>query len=181
MADELSVLESVLTKTEALVSGVDSEQYLLRTPCHELDVEQLVDHVVGWAREFARRADGEASSEDASSYRCGEHPSAELQDAAQRLVAGLRAATQPAVPPGMLLMEFVVHGWDLAVATDQPLTYTDEEAQTALAAGRQLLRPEYRGPGMSFGHEVDPPDDATVLERLVAFLGRDPRWDPAST
>ncbi len=181
MANDLDQLESVLTKTEAIVAGVGPEQLLLRTPCEDLDVEHLVDHVVGWAREFARRANGESADEDPGSYRPGERAAAELDDAVKHLVDGLRASPQPAVPPGLLLMEFVVHGWDLAVATDQPVTYTDDEAEAALAAGRQMLKPEYRGQGQSFGPEVEAPDDAGAVERLVAFLGRDPRWDPATS
>jgi uncharacterized protein (TIGR03086 family) len=185
MTSDLDLLESVLTKTEALVRGVGAEQMLLRTPCPDLDVEHLVDHVVGWVREFARRATsesaGESAAEDPGSYRAGTQAAAQLDDASRRLVAGLRGSPSPAVPPGMLLMEFIGHGWDLAVATGQPLTFTDEEAQAALTTGEQLLKPEYRGPGKSFGPQVTPPDDASALERLVAFLGREPRWDPSTS
>ena len=173
MADDVALLESVLTKTEALISEVGPEQHLLPTPCPDLDVRHLVDHLVGWAREFARRVSGEQSSEDPNTYR-SEAPAREFEQAAGRLVGGLRAATEPAVPPGMLLMEFITHGWDLATATGEPITYSDDEAEAALATGRTMLRPEYRG--QAFGPEVEPPDDATAVERLVAYLGRDPRW-----
>lgn len=178
MADDIDLLAEVLTKTEALIDGVGPEQQLLRTPCPDMDVEALVDHLVGWAREFARRANGESSDEDASAYRAGTDAAAQFEDAGRRILDGLRVGGQ--VPPGVLLMEYLGHGWDLAVATGQPLTFTDEEAQAALRAGHQMLSPEYRGPDQSFGPEVEPPDDATEVERLVAFLGRDPRWDPTA-
>ena len=177
MADDVALLESVLTKTEALITEVAPEQHLLSTPCPDLDVRHLVDHLVGWARESARRVEGQESSEDPDAYR-SDDPPREFEAAARRLVTGLRGAGQPAMPPGMLLMEFVTHGWDLATATGEPITYSDEEAEAALATGRTMLKPEYRG--ASFGPEVEPPDDATAVERLVAFLGRDPRWRPAS-
>lgn len=176
MADD-SLLESVLTKTEALIAEVGPEQHLLRTPCPDLDVQGLVDHLVGWAREFARRLHGEESDEDPTAYRSADPP-AEFEQAARRIRAGVRASDSPAVPPGLLLMELITHGWDLATATGEPVTYSDAEAEAALAAGRRLLKPEYRGG--SFGPEVEPPDDATAVERLVAFLGRDPRWSAAS-
>jgi uncharacterized protein (TIGR03086 family) len=177
MADDVQLLESVLMKTEALVSAVGDEHQLLRTPCPDMDVEHLVDHLVGWARESARRVNGEKSDEEPNAYRSGEHPAREFDAAAKRLVEGLRSAVEPAMPPGMLLMEFIGHGWDLARATGQPVTYSEDEAQAALAAGRQMLKPEYRG--SSFGPEVEALDGAPAVERLVAFLGRDPQWDPA--
>lgn len=176
MADDIALLESVLTKTEALIAEVGPEQHLLRTPCPDLDVRHLVDHLVGWARESARRVTGEESSEDPNAYR-SDDPAREFEQAATRLVSGLRAAAEPAMPPGMLLMEFITHGWDLATATGEPITYSDDEAEAALSAGRAMLKPEYRGE--SFGPEVEAPDDATAVERLVAFLGRDPRWRPS--
>ena len=43
-----------------------------------------------------------------------------------------------------------------------------------------MLRPEFRGPDKDFGPEVPAPADATALQRLVAFLGRDPRWTPTA-
>ena len=36
------------------------------------------------------------------------------------------------------------------------------------------LAPEYRGPDKSFGYEVPVPDDASAVDRLIGFLGRDP-------
>jgi len=39
-----------------------------------------------------------------------------------------------------------------------------------------MLKPEYRGPGKTFGYEVEVSDDAGPVDRLVAFLGRDPGW-----
>lgn len=178
MADDVALLESVLTKTEALISEVGPEQHLLPSPCPGLDVRHLVDHLVGWARESARRLHGEESSEEPNAYRSAD-PAAEFDHAAHRVLSGLRSAPEPAMPPGMLLMEFITHGWDLARATGEPITYSDAEAEAALATGRHLLKPEYRGE--AFGPEVEPPDDATAVERLVAFLGRDPRWEPATS
>lgn len=194
MADDIALLASVLTRTEALVSGVGPEQHLLPTPCPGLDVQHLLDHLVGWARESARRVNGEESTEDPNAYRCSGDPAHEFDAAARRVVSGLRQAGQPAgqpagqhrpgqpaMPAGMLLMEFIAHGWDLATATGESVTYTDEEAAAALTAGQAMLKPEFRGPGKAFGLQVQPPEDATAVERLVAFLGRDPRWAPSST
>ncbi len=66
----------------------------------------------------------------------------------------------------------------LAVATGQPVTWTDEQAEYALEGMRGMLLPEYRGPGKPMGEEVPAPDGATSVERLVAFSGRHPSWRP---
>ncbi len=73
-----------------------------------------------------------------------------------------------------MLMEYIGHGWDLAVATDQPTPFSEAAVGAALAAGRKMLKPEYRGPDKSFGDVVEVDDDAPALDQLIGFLGRDP-------
>ena len=75
-------------------------------------------------------------------------------------------------------MEFITHGWDLATATGQRVPYTSAEATAALDAGRQMLKPEYRGSDKSFGEEVAT-GSTDPVDQLVAFLGRDPGWSSA--
>ena len=87
---------------------------------------------------------------------------------------GIDAAQK--MPVGMLLMEYIVHAWDLAIATGQPLRFTGEEADGALQVGLGMLKPEYRGPGKAFGYEAPVSETADTLDRLVAFLGRDLQW-----
>lgn len=74
----------------------------------------------------------------------------------------------------MMLVEYIGHGWDLATATHQPVPFDETEADAALAAVRGLLTPEFRGPDKAFGPEVIPPENAGSVDRLVAFLGRNP-------
>lgn len=182
---EVDLLESALDKTADLVAAVTDDQRGLPTPCPEYDVQALVGHVVSWAQVFADAAQGERSEVDPSSYRA-EDPAQDFRDAAGRMVDGWRRhGLDRTVPmahsdlPGdmafsMTLMEYVVHGWDLAVATHRPVPYTDEEAEVALARARRTLAPEYRGPDRSFGAEVDVPDSAPPLARLAGFVGRRP-------
>jgi uncharacterized protein (TIGR03086 family) len=78
----------------------------------------------------------------------------------------------------MMITEYVVHGWDLATATDQVQvlrdTYTDAQLERVLARGQAMLQPQYRGPGKSFAEEVAVSDDAPALDRVVAWAGRTP-------
>ena len=148
------------------------------TPCTDFDVTRLVDHLVGWANAFATRLTGGSAAGDPNDYRAGARPAAEFHDAAQSLIGAYRAGGEPTqqMPVGFLVMEFLTHGWDLAAATGQPATFDPAAAELALHTGRQMLKPEYRGPGQSFGEEVEVDPTAGPVERLVAFMGRNPDW-----
>jgi uncharacterized protein (TIGR03086 family) len=74
----------------------------------------------------------------------------------------------------MTVMEYLTHGWDLAIATGQPVPYADEEAAAALERAQGTLPPQYRGAGQPFGDIVEVPDDAPAIDRFVGFLGRNP-------
>lgn len=181
-------LAAVIDKTTTLLAGVRPEQLALPTPCPDYDVAALTDHLVGWLRMFAARAAGAEHHEDPGAYKCGAHPVAEFAAAGRQAVAAFRsgAADRPlrmtsselpgSMVLGMMLIEYVGHGWDLAVATGQPVPYTEPEAQAALEAARGMLMPAYRGPGQTFGFEVEVSADTTAVDRLVAFIGRDPNW-----
>ncbi|WP_203737739.1 hypothetical protein [Actinoplanes italicus] len=78
----------------------------------------------------------------------------------------------------MLLIEAVTHGWDLARAIGRPWQPDEATAARALAFYRATIKPQWRGPGMAFGYEVPVADDAPMIDRVVAFSGRDPEWTP---
>ena len=179
---DTDLLESALEKTAGVIAGVRPEQAHLPTPCTDFDVARVVDHMVGWAGSFAARLSGEPVDADPNDYRAGPDPAAEFRIAARSIVRAYRegGAAAGGLPVGVPLIEFVAHGWDLATATGQPVTYTSAEADRALDAGRQMLEPAYRGPGKKFGYEADVSPTAGPVEQLVAFLGRDPGWQAVS-
>ena len=77
---------------------------------------------------------------------------------------------------GQHVSDLVVHGWDVAKATEQAADFDRELSEYSLQWAKENLRPEFRGRG--FGPEVSAPEDAPLLDRLVAFFGRDPDWEP---
>ena len=182
-ASEIDQLESALRRTEAILAGVRADQAALPTPCADYDVARLVDHLVGWASSFAARVTGSTFEGDPNDFRAGADPAGEFRAAARSIVGAYRSGRPEAekLPVGMLLMEYVGHGWDLATATGQPVTFTAAEAEPALRTGREMLKPEYRGPGQAFGLEAEADEAAGSVERLVAFLGRSPAWTPEPT
>lgn len=68
-------------------------------------------------------------------------------------------------------VEALVHGWDLAVAAQQPVALPDDLAEQELAFARGALAqlPPGRRP---FGPPQPVREDAPAIERLVALLGR---------
>lgn len=177
-ASDIDLLESAFVATEATITGVTHDQGHLPTPCPDFDVARLVDHLVGWADSFAARLTSRSVEGDPNAYRAGADPATEYQTATRAIIGAYRDDAEPSrqLPLGVILMESLVHGWDLAIATGQPVTFSLAAADAALDAGKQMLKPEYRGPDKAFGNEVDAPEGAGPVERLVAFLGRDPQW-----
>jgi uncharacterized protein (TIGR03086 family) len=178
---EIDLLESVLGETEAAIASVAPGQEHLPTPCTDFDVARVVDHLVGWANSFAARLTGGSVTGDPNDFRAGATPAAEFHHAGQAILAAYREGGEESqkLPIGILMMEFLVHGWDLAAATGSSVRFSSDAADLALATGRQMLAPEYRGPGKTFGDEVEVSDTAGPVDRLVAFLGRDPGWQGA--
>jgi uncharacterized protein (TIGR03086 family) len=176
---DLDQLASAVKVTEGIVAGVRPEQANLPTPCPDFDVTQLRDHLVGYATNFADKATGVTPEADPTSVTAGDDPPAAYREASGRLLEGYRSgAKDNATPVGVVLMETITHGWDLATATGQGTPYSDEVVATALDACRGMLSPQYRGAGMPFGDEVEVPGTAPALDRLVGFMGRDPAWTP---
>ena len=176
--DDVDHLEAAVRVTGDVVAGVRSDQAALPTPCPQYDVAQLVQHLVGFATSFADRANGVEPAADPSTVSAGDDAATAYRQQTERLVDGYRsgAGGDGATPIGIALMEAVAHGWDLARATGQPAPYPDDAVEAALDAGRGMLEPKYRGGDMPFGDEVAVPGSAPVLDRFVAFVGRDPGW-----
>jgi uncharacterized protein (TIGR03086 family) len=184
--DEVTLLDGVLTKTGDLVAGVREDQWSLPTPCPEYDVRTLINHLVGWIQVFGASAQGRTFEGDPTSQQVTADPAAEFRTAASDAVAGWRehgfgrtvrmmGGEQPAeMVFNMTLMEYLTHGWDLAIATGQEVPYSENEASETLARAERTLPPQYRGEGMPFGEIVDVPADAPAVDRAVAFLGRRP-------
>ncbi|MDQ1635520.1 MAG: hypothetical protein QOJ32_2329 [Frankiaceae bacterium] len=191
MSENVDLLDSVLDKTSTLIAAVPPDAAHRPTPCPEFDVDALVSHLTQWLTTFATSLEGDPPPTPAA--EAGGWPAIEAEQfalAGRHAVSAFRngADGRPVtlmggpIPGsmvlGMMLMEYIGHGWDLATATGQPLPFGEAEAEAALAAGRQFLTPEYRGPDKSFGDEVPVPDDAPAVERLIGFLGRDPYASP---
>lgn len=190
---DTEALDDVLHTTEKILGGVRANQYGLPTPCPDYDVGTLVNHIVAWVSVFADAASGEKPHTDPASFTAGADPAAEYAASAQRLSKAFHdgAAERPidlgngpspgSMIFGVILMEYIGHGWDLAMATDQSAPYSERSISAAKEAAEASLKPEYRGPDKSFGDIVPVPDDAPKLDQLVGSLGRHPDWAPSAS
>jgi uncharacterized protein (TIGR03086 family) len=185
------LLSAVLADLAPMMSGITHRQLSNPTPCTELDVAQLRDHVVGWLDTFAAGfADpgGQAPRPGLDGYQASADPAAEVRAAAATLDAAIRggAAARPLrlgeqAMPGemalsMILWEYQVHGWDLARATGQPWSPPAAAAEESLAFAPNMLTPDYQGEGKAFAPRVPVAADAPPLDRLLGLSGRDPGW-----
>lgn len=189
----LDHLIPVLDDLARVADGVREEQRTNPTPCADFDVAALTGHIVGWLESFSggfSSEDGECTSSDVSGVRVptGEAAS-RIRAASKTMTDAVRdgAAERPlsiggAGMPGdmalsMILGEYLVHGWDLATATGQQWSPDEDAAESARAFLTTMVPPDSRGPGGMFGPEVEVPDSASALDRLVGFAGRDPQWN----
>lgn len=188
-------LTTVLTDLAQLLEGVDDAHGAHPTPCEQFDVRALTGHVVGWLENFAAGyadADGACPASDVSDVQVEQAQApARVRAAAAQLDAALQdgAAQRPLTIAGqgmpgemalsLILSEYVVHGWDLARSTGQDWAPPEEAVTASLTFLQGMVTDEYRGPDGMFSAEVDVPDDAPALDRLVGFAGRNPHWSPA--
>jgi uncharacterized protein (TIGR03086 family) len=176
------------------VAAVSPDQLDGPTPCAEFDVRALLGHLVAVFRRVTSIAAGIPAIGHAPLVTGV--PDDGWADAARAAVRDMECAwADPAVlglemqlpfgtVPGaaalaMYTGEVSTHTWDLAVATGQSPAWDDEVLAGAVAAVHRKL-PAERGPGIPFGAPVPVPDDAPLIDRLVAWQGRNPGWLPAA-
>ncbi len=183
-----ATLTQALTWTGSIVSGTSVDDYDRPTPCRDWDVHALANHLVGGAWMFAGALHGDPLPTGEPGDVVGADPGTAYGAASAALVDAIRAddvlervtelpiGTVPGtVTLSLALTDTLTHGWDLAIATGQPAEIPSELAAAALAFCESAIDDTMRGPGAPFGAVVTPPADASVGERLVAFLGRSPR------
>lgn len=179
-------LETVMPLVTRVVDRIAGMQMHDPTPCADFNVHGVLNHMFVGGGTFAHLFRGEQPPEIEPPAVYGWVPTAEFRAAMEDLVDAIRSpgalertiATPVGDLPGDTFARFVavdalIHGWDLARATGQPYDPPEEIVQVIDRFARAAITPEVRATGM-FDAPVEPPDDASMLERLVAFTGRTP-------
>lgn len=156
------------------------------TPCEGWSVRDVVAHVIDTERDFLQRQGhgvGEAPSltDPAAAWRSHAAAVAEVLGAdgvADREYDGFFGRTTIAATMADFYgWDLVVHGSDVARATGQPWAVPEDEA-AALHATADGWGDALYGEGVCAA-PVPVGEDASVTDRLLARLGRDPSWQPA--
>lgn len=178
---------------EALAGAAGSPEADLAaaTPCDQLDLRGLVEHVVGTTTSLARLGLGQPLDPD-DPWGGGEG-SAD-GDWSERLVGNLDAIARGwsradawtgdalvggapvprAVLGEMTLVEVAAHGWDVARALGRSVELPPEAAEAVREAAASTAE---LGRAMgAYGPEVTVPHDASALDRALGEVGRDPAW-----
>jgi uncharacterized protein (TIGR03086 family) len=179
--DPLSSAEATLATCQLILRGVDEADYHKATVCTEFDVTQLADHLIGsvtYLGALASDAAG-ATAEPATGpleSRVATAAQATLEAWHIRGLDGEVKVGPHEMPAeaalGILSVEFLVHAWDFAQATGQRVVVSDELAGHVLGVARQIISSEARAGG-NFADPTEAGPDAGLLDRLVAFTGRD--------
>ncbi|MEV0374642.1 TIGR03086 family metal-binding protein [Streptomyces sp. NPDC050636] len=172
--------ERVLRAVGGLVSAVTPSMFDRSTPCADWDVRALLNHLVWENLLWAGLANG-APRSDVTVDHLGEDHVEAFRAAAH---SALDAFRRPGMldqrygpAPGrrlveQLVIEMLVHGWDLATAIGHPRDLVPDLAESALPAVREIYGSLPRTAGGSFATPRPLLDDATALDRLAAYLGR---------
>lgn len=184
--DPLTQLAQVGPLLAETVGAITPDQLDRPTPCAEFTVRGVLEHMIGGATAFSAAYRGESPTEaDTSDVLAAFGPA--LNDLAAAISAPGALERTIASPfgelPGDTFARFVVldglvHGWDLATATGQAYNPPDELVAEVDAYAHQTLDP--LRDSQTFTAAVDAPADATPIERLAAYTGRRPlRTEPA--
>jgi uncharacterized protein (TIGR03086 family) len=175
--DQVDQLGPLLT---GVVARIRPDQLDYPTPCAKFTVRGVLDHMIGGAITFAAAFRGvEPSQRDMSDVLASFRTALTgLADAMHSPAALDRTIQAPfGEVPGanfgrFVVLDGLVHGWDLAAATGQPYEPTDALVAEAEAYARQAVEPLRDGD--TFGPAAVPPPSATPIQRLAAFTGRQP-------
>jgi uncharacterized protein (TIGR03086 family) len=203
MTDPRPLFFRALATGGDVVAAVRPEQLESPTPCSEFDVATLLDHLVMVAERTAAMGRGEPpmavqpahrDSGWADAWRAAvdDNEAAWAGDAAlDRKVTLPWTEMTGAEVLQMYTSEVTVHTWDVAAATGQRPAWDDAVLATALSAmerdlpavGRkEMIEQAMKNlpPGMPatfpFAEAIDTPQGAPLIDRLVAWTGRNPAW-----
>jgi len=169
----------------AIIAEIAPEQYDGPTPCGGWTVRDLLRHVVAGNVKYVAIAEGAAWARGGPDVDLGADPAATYRETFDAMIEAWRRPgalhREIVLPRGpstgeaalfLHLGETLVHGWDLAKATGQAPVFEPDVVEASLAQYQSWLPPN-RPPDSPFDDATTVPDDAPLIDRFAAFLGRD--------
>jgi uncharacterized protein (TIGR03086 family) len=176
--DVLTQLGELGPHLGGVVANISPGQLENPSPCSAFTVRGVLEHMISGATAFAAAFRGvDAPEPDLTDVLAGFGPAlGGLVDAIQSPGALDRTVQTPfgEMPGGtfarLVVLDGLVHGWDLATATGQAYAPPEELVEEVAAFAKEAL-PADRDPS-TFADPVEAPASATPMERLAAFTGR---------
>jgi uncharacterized protein (TIGR03086 family) len=177
-------LSQIIPALEEVVDHIWYGQLEGPTPCAGFTVHDVLDHMIVGGATFAPLLRGEIPPVVSAPAVYGWVPAAEFRTTMDDLLAAAQSpsalervidspfgAVSGEVFAGFVAFDGLIHGWDLARATGQRWTPSDDVVTAVDAFARMAIRPEMRDGG-AFSQPTVPPAGADPLDHLVAFSGR---------
>lgn len=194
MTDVRTLHTLALSACTAVVVQVDRDHLHHRTPCAGWDLGALLAHMIGQNHGFAVAAKGGEDGPDrwldrpvtgdvaaewsvsADTVRTA-FASVDLANA-NILVPEISSQPLPAARAiGAHTVDTVVHGWDVAASIGVQPAFDPGLLTEVLAMVERIPDgPARSGADPAFRPAIRVPAHAPVLDRIVAYLGRQPDW-----
>jgi uncharacterized protein (TIGR03086 family) len=176
--DVLSQLDQLGPLLTSTVQGINADQLDRPTPCADFTVRGVLEHMVGGATAFTAAFRGAPPSPtDTSDVLASFAPAlgglAEAissPGALDRTIEAPFGAVSGEAFARFVVLDGLVHGWDLATATGQGYDPPDALVTAVFDYAREVVPPLRDGD--TFGDAVDASETATPIQRLAAFTGR---------
>jgi uncharacterized protein (TIGR03086 family) len=175
-----------MSATSAYLDTVRADQWERATPCTQWNARDIANHIIGenlWAvellngvsiAEVGKRLDGDLAGDDpAASYRASVRLAANAcmtPDAMHTICHLSFGDYSGSAYVAQLLLDTVVHGWDIAKATGQDTRLDAGLVEACLPIAVQLTT-QFRNAGV-FGECLPFGPDADAQTTLLAIMGR---------
>lgn len=182
--DPATVNRRAIASTRARLASLTAVDLDRPSTCTGWDVRTLLAHLVGGNLRFAQALRGESADWDTRDQEPISSPLAQFDASAAEMaaaIAGIDDAKRPVRLPagepsavfavGVHSADMLIHGWDLAITTDQDPTL-DPDLCRAAAAVIEKYPSSFWGPGRFFATRIDTAS-TDPQERLLALAGRD--------
>lgn len=170
--------DAALAALQPVLRNLTAEDLSSSTPCADFSCDALADHLLGSLAQLGAMAGTQVSVaqegplEERVSVAAAQAIDAWRSVDLDGTVPGPGGSPMPAsFLAGVLPIEILLHGWDLAQSSGQRLHVSDELVSYVWTLAETVVPP---GRGRSFGDEVTPSPDAAALDRLAAYAGRSP-------
>jgi uncharacterized protein (TIGR03086 family) len=190
-----TILDRAHSALRDATAALTTEDLGRATPCTQWTVAQVLQHSAGDQLAFVSAITGQGGPAENPFTPSGvlTGTPAELVEPTLTASAAAFATVDPAgtaptpLPHGALpaataagaaALDAAVHAWDVAVATGQPSPLDDDLAAQLLPVARAIVEP-LRQYG-AYAPALEPGEDDGAAAELLRYLGRDPRWTPAS-